>query len=350
MAEKVQSPHDALVKSIFSSPEHAVGVLRTALPAEIAGRLDWDSLELVPGDFVDDNLREHLTDLLYSVQLGGEAALVYLLFEHQSTVHRWMLVRLWRYVGEIWQSYIDDHPDATRLPVIIPVVLHHSATGWTSATELRELFGLSPDDMAALDGYVPALRFVLDDLSQQQDDDLRARAMTALAFLVLWTLKHARRNPDFLSAMRSIMDVLVEVLLAPTGRGALSRVFRYILQVTEVDPGEFHEVLIQSAQIESSEAFMTGAEILRQEGRKQGREQGRKQGREQGRKQGRKQGRLEALRSVATGLLEQRFETLPPWARRKIARAREDSLQRWIAGVLDAESLEDVLAGPPRGK
>lgn len=327
MAEKVQNPHDALVKAIFSSPEHAVELLRTALPSEIAEQLDWNSLELVPGSFVDDELREHLTDLLYSVHFAGKAARVYLLFEHQSTVARWMLLRLWRYIGEIWLSYIDDHPDADRLPVIIPVVLHHSATGWTSATELRQLFRLSPDAMATLAGYLPALRFVLDDLSTQQDHQLRARAMTAIPLLALWTLKHARGDRQFLAGLRSIADVLTQVLRAPTGTGALSRLIRYILQVTEVDPGEFHDVLTRSAGNTSNEAFMTGAEILRREGREQG--------------------RLEALRSVVSRQLEHRFETLPPWARRKIAQAREDALHQWITGLLDAESLEQVLAGPP---
>src|SRR5262249_27837065 len=80
------TPHHALFKAVFDKPEHARGALRSALPVALAEALDWPTLASCAGSFVDAALRPHHTDLLFSVAWrdGGEA-LVYLLFEHQST-------------------------------------------------------------------------------------------------------------------------------------------------------------------------------------------------------------------------------------------------------------------------
>ena len=43
-------------------------------------------MTLLPGQFVDDHLRTHVSDLLFSVEVDGETVLLYLLFEHKSWV------------------------------------------------------------------------------------------------------------------------------------------------------------------------------------------------------------------------------------------------------------------------
>ena len=80
------APHDALFKATFSQVERAAEELRWVLPPELVAQMDFDSLSLEPGSFVDDALREQHTDLLYSLRIGGRAARVYVLFEHQSSV------------------------------------------------------------------------------------------------------------------------------------------------------------------------------------------------------------------------------------------------------------------------
>ena len=80
------TPHDGLFKAVFSHPEHARGALRAVVPAAMAEALDWSTLALQPGSFVDPLLIERHTDLLFTTAWrGGAEALVYLLFEHQST-------------------------------------------------------------------------------------------------------------------------------------------------------------------------------------------------------------------------------------------------------------------------
>jgi predicted transposase YdaD len=71
----ISNPHDALFKSVFGQPEHARGALRAIVPAALAEALDWSTLALQPGSFVDAALTHQHTDLLYAAvwRAGGEA-------------------------------------------------------------------------------------------------------------------------------------------------------------------------------------------------------------------------------------------------------------------------------------
>ncbi|MFO0714458.1 MAG: Rpn family recombination-promoting nuclease/putative transposase [Sandaracinus sp.] len=68
------TPHDALFKAVFSSPEHAEAELRAVLPARLARRIDWSTLALAGGSFVDEALKERHSDLLQRPPRGQAPA------------------------------------------------------------------------------------------------------------------------------------------------------------------------------------------------------------------------------------------------------------------------------------
>ena len=98
----IHGPHDALFRHVFSRTENAAGELRAVLPAALSARIDWASLRLVDGRFVDPELADRLTDLLFAANIAGREAFVYLLLEHQSTIDLLMPLRLLRYLLRIW--------------------------------------------------------------------------------------------------------------------------------------------------------------------------------------------------------------------------------------------------------
>ncbi|MEZ4308871.1 MAG: Rpn family recombination-promoting nuclease/putative transposase [Polyangiaceae bacterium] len=63
------NPHDSLFRGIFEHPENARGELQHLLPAELSQRLDWSTLALEPGSFVDEGGRNSHSDLLFSIKL-----------------------------------------------------------------------------------------------------------------------------------------------------------------------------------------------------------------------------------------------------------------------------------------
>ena len=77
--------------------------MQAALPGAIRDSFDWTTLVLLDGTFVDEDLRESQSDLLYQVEHTetGQPVSMYLLFEHQSSPDSWMPLRILRYCCRI---------------------------------------------------------------------------------------------------------------------------------------------------------------------------------------------------------------------------------------------------------
>ena len=65
MSDEIDHPHDRLFRTVFSDATEAAGLLQTALPAELRDEIDWSTLNLRDGTFLDEALRESESDLLY---------------------------------------------------------------------------------------------------------------------------------------------------------------------------------------------------------------------------------------------------------------------------------------------
>ncbi|MCL0080748.1 Rpn family recombination-promoting nuclease/putative transposase [Peptococcaceae bacterium] len=61
----VNNPHDVFFKKSLEDLNVAKDFISNYLPAEITAMLDLNSLKPVPGSFVDDELRESFTDMLF---------------------------------------------------------------------------------------------------------------------------------------------------------------------------------------------------------------------------------------------------------------------------------------------
>jgi hypothetical protein len=207
--------------------------------------------------------------------------------------------------------------------------LHHSERGWTSATSFHDLVDLDAGMLALVGGHVPGFRFLLDDISDEPEAALHARAATALARLALFCLRHARQPGELLQALARWVDLVREVRAAPNGREALERIWRYIFVVSNPqDPKDLVDRLIAVVGKESEEDVMTVADWLREEGRKEGRNEGRDA----------------TLRATLSRMLRARFGEVPEAAAARIQAAGPEQLDAWLDRILTAATLDDVLA------
>jgi predicted transposase YdaD len=347
------TPHDALFKATFSQVEHAAAALRAILPPALAARINFGTLALVPGSFIDQRLASSHSDLLFSAKLSGRTVLIHVLFEHQSSDDPLMPFRLLRYMVRIWDAHVAAHPDARRLPAIVPVVLHHSKAGWQGSVAFEDLLDLDPDALAVLAEVVPRFRFVLDDISAETDEALKARAMTALGRLVLWCFRHARRPEELVRRLAGWLDVVREAQRAPNGRAALAFIWQYILTISEPQrPEELLQQLLQAAGPEIEEEIVSIADYLEEKGRLKGLDEGHLKGLDEGhlkgldegRLKGLDEGRLEGQRRMLLKLLGIRFGALPESAVARIQAADAQQIDRWTERVLSAATLGEVLA------
>lgn len=320
MESRRGSPHDALVRATFSQIEHAAGMLRATLPPEIAARVDFPTLSVLAGSVVDRGLRSRHTDLLFSVRVAGGEGLIYVLFEHQSTVEALLALRLLGYMVRIWERHRRAHPQARRLPPIVPVVLHHSRRGWSASRTFEGLLDVDEETLKALGEHAVRLRFVLDDISKATDGTLRGRAMTALGRLVLWCLRHGREPDELMRRLRGLRDLIDEVRRAPNGSEALEMVWRYILAAdVHRPPEEVMTRLIEATGKKAKKEVMSAADVLYERGRKTG------------------------AKEILLEVLHQRFGALPEVTAARIDTAGPKQIKRWAARVLTAATLDEVL-------
>ena len=121
--ESLHQPNDKLLKATFSVPENARAFFKNHLPPELAVALDWSSLSLEPGSFIDPQFTNSESDLLFHIRLEQSEAFLYLLFEHQSSEDPRMALRLLSYILRIWERFAQNHAPPAKLPAILPVVL-----------------------------------------------------------------------------------------------------------------------------------------------------------------------------------------------------------------------------------
>ncbi len=326
------TPHDALFKATFSQVRHARSLLRSVLPPALAAAVDWSTLRRRPGSFVNEELTEQHTDLLFHARFHQRTTYFYLLFEHQSSADRWMLLRLLEYMTRVWREHLAKQPTASLLPVIVPVVLHHSETGWTCATAFEELMDLDDTTRPHALPYVPCFRLILDDVSHATDDDLRARAITALAKLVLACFHHARDMRSLLSNLRAWNQTMAEVRSTSHGLRAFALVLRYIFHaVHDLGPGQVRALVEGATDPDIEEEMLSLADKLL--------EQGRQEGRQEGLQKGLQKGRAETVLK----LLKLKFGKVPQSAAVRVRVASEADLDRWTERILTAGSLAEVL-------
>jgi len=277
--------HDKLFKAVFSEPANAVVHFESFLPAELKTALDMARAQHVPGSFVDEALSERHTDLLYRIPWRQDSdtedreILLYVIFEHQSTIDPMMAFRMTAYSVRVWEFWLQEHPGSKLLPPILPLVLYHGEQKWTAATELRELFDLKGVEPAAEDAlipFLPKLQIMVNEVGSIPDEMLPGRGVVRLTLLLF---KHGR-GPNVLDQMPQWeQEFRVLVSSGEPGLRNLALLVEYLLTVNEhvsVDAlGEFLAPMGDKAR----EIPMTVGQQLREEGLREGLQRGRQEGR-----------------------------------------------------------------------
>jgi hypothetical protein len=311
-------PHDAIFKAAFENPAHAAGLLRSVLPDSLVRAIDWDTLALEPGSFIDPALVKSHTDLLFSVQMGGQKVLLYVLLEHQSRVDGRMTYRVLRYITRIWDRYLEQVGEP--LPLIIAVVISHAPGGWTAPVRLHDLISPEPASIDGVEKLVPGFEICVEDLSHLTNEQLRDRALAAFPKLVLWALRDARDAARLDRNLGFWIATFAEALMAPSGIEAVSQLFRYLAFICEGLPFKDFRAKLQQQLPEAVRPAMTMAEELMQIGRAEGQV------------------------TLLVKMLSSKFGDLPAEYRARLESATSGLLERYAVRLLGARTLAAVFA------
>ncbi|WP_158781733.1 Rpn family recombination-promoting nuclease/putative transposase [Pantoea sp. BAV 3049] len=273
--------HDATFRQFLTHPEVAHDFMELHLPAELRAKCDLSTLKLESGSFVEDDLRQFFSDVLYSLKTTDGDGYVHVLIEHQSSPDKHMAFRLIRYAVAAMQRHLE--AGHKKLPLVIPMLFYagkRSPYPWSTCW-------LDEFDDPELAGKLYGGTLPLVDVTVIPDDEImQHRRMAALTLLQ----KHIHQRD-----ISVLMDRLATLLMADYLSSPQIKALIHYLIVTG-ESSDF-EVFVRELALrvpQHGDTLMTIAQQLEQKGRAEGI----KEGRAEGRSEGIIEGKLEVARTM----------------------------------------------------
>jgi len=324
----VASHHDHLFQVAFGDPEHALPLLRTALPATLAEAIDWRSLTRKNPTQHGRRSRRTLCDLLFSVRTHHQQnLLLYVVLEHKSQSRRFDALQILDQVVAVLRTHRREHPRDRFLPAVLPIVLHADTRPWRSPRNVRGLFDLERIPKP-LHRYLPSLPYVLDDLHDVPPERLRRRALSVFGLCALSALQYlpkAARTEHafaaFLDAWHDIQAQAHRLGEARGGRDLFDALVDYVFATSGLPTPVVQRLLTRRFPDPAMKnKFVSTAQQLRNEGK------------------------AEVRVSTLLRLVTRRFGEPDSDVVDRIRNGAPEDLDRWLDRILDAASVDDLFA------
>jgi predicted transposase/invertase (TIGR01784 family) len=319
----LNNPHDSFFQETFGRKEIAADFLDKYLPNAIKERVNLETLTICKDSFVDKELRNHFSDILYTVKqnVGAENQNIhiYLLFEHKSYPDPWVSLQLLRYLIRIWEYFRKQNPKIKKLPLVVPLVLYHGRDNWQIPNNFRSLF---TDEGGLFADYIPDFTYQLYDLPSMPDEQVRGEAMGRAILLLLKYIF----TPRLHDKLPKIINLLNDIQETETALEVLEIMLRYVVK-TNKDYGEKDiNNLLSQANIDE-DIMKTFIDKYIEQGMQQGVQQGMQQGQYK----------------IVSAMLNNRFGKLPKWVYEKLDNADHNTLEKWSIKLLSAKKLDEVF-------
>ncbi|MUX45876.1 Rpn family recombination-promoting nuclease/putative transposase [Shigella flexneri] len=239
------TPHDAVFKSFLRHPDTARNFINIHLPAPLRKLCDLTTLKLEPNSFIDEDLRQYYSDLLWSVKTQEGVGYIYVVIEHQSKPEELMAFRMMRYSIAAMQNHLD--AGYKELPLVIPMLFYHGCR----SPYPYSLCWLDEFAEPAIARKIYSSAFPLVDITVVPDDEIMQHRKMALLELIQ---KHIRQRD----------------LLGNTNDRQLKALFNYVLQTGDAQRFRAFIGEITERAPQEKEKLMTIADRLREEGAMQG--------------------------------------------------------------------------------
>jgi predicted transposase/invertase (TIGR01784 family) len=227
---QLNNPHDKFFKETFSRLEIAQSFIQEAFPPDLLERLNLSALKRVNDSFTDEELEEHLADVVYQTEYAGQKTLVTLLFEHKSYVQKYPHLQLLQYILNVWK---EERKQKKKLSVVIPIIIHHGEGTWKYKSMKSYFKGLHP----SLNRFIPDFDYLLFTLDKIDDNQI-ANFQNLLLSMTTMLLKHSHDEEDEFMKLSSFWAEKLNRLDADKQLEFIRTVFLYIenaLNLTQED-------------------------------------------------------------------------------------------------------------------
>ena len=129
--------HDKRYKKLFSHPILLQELLEHFVDENFIKDLDFSTLERLDKSFITNQFAEKESDLIYKIAFKDTQFYVFILIEFQSTVDKFMALRMLRYICEFYEFLAQKK--IKQLPAVFPILLYNGDAKWTAKLSLKDL-------------------------------------------------------------------------------------------------------------------------------------------------------------------------------------------------------------------
>jgi predicted transposase/invertase (TIGR01784 family) len=227
----IPKPHDKFFKETFNNPQVTKDFVTYYLPPSIVKQIDINTLEPQKDSFINKELEEVFSDLLFKVDINHEQGYLYLLFEHKSYQSRNIAVQLLKYMSEIW----DRQPlrkEADKLPIILPLVIYHGKQTWHMGKSFGDVINGFDTLTADMTRYVPDFDYLLFDVSTYEDAEIKGVTQLKILFSI-WRDLHTKSPADLKISIYQAAEALNRLEEKTSGLTYFETLLRYVFSTSE---------------------------------------------------------------------------------------------------------------------
>ncbi|EFA9881375.1 Rpn family recombination-promoting nuclease/putative transposase [Escherichia sp. apec-93] len=253
------TPHDAVFKQFLMHAETARDFLDIHLPAELRELCDLDTLHLESGSFIEESLKGHSMDVLYSVQMQGNPGYLHVVIEHQSKPDKKMTFRMMRYAIAAMHRHLE--ADHDKLPLVVPILFYQGeATPYPLSMCWFDMF-YSPE----LARRVYNNPFPLVDITITPDDEI----MQHRRIVILELLQKHIRQRDLMLLLEQLVTLIDE---GYTSGSQLVAMQNYMLQRGHTEQADLFYGVLRDRET-GGQSMMTLAQWFEERGRQEVRQE-----------------------------------------------------------------------------
>lgn len=258
------NPHDAFFKSIMSDLRMARKFFEIHLPQHYQAHCDLSTLSLQAGSFIETNLRQHFSDVLYAMKTkSNHMGYIYCLIEHITQDKPMTAFQVLRYQIAAMHQHMQQ--GYKKPPIVIPLIFYRGKQSpYPGSLDVFDCF--EEPELAREILLTPHL---LVDISVIPDEEIRTHEHVALLELLE---KHISTR-DMIKLIPDIMNGLLRQYLTSD---QFKSVINYLQRAGfSKDYKTFVKLFNQNAiTAEDKNIMQTFADYLRQEGRQTGIQEG----------------------------------------------------------------------------
>ncbi len=295
----LNNPHDKFFKQVLGDGKNAGDFLRNYLPQDLLASIEIGSLEIQKDAFIEKELSERFSDILYKVRIKGKEGYIYFLFEHKSYPYQTIGLQLLKYMVSIWDQKVKKELQ-NNLPPIIALVIYHGKERWQLDHSFSSIIEGIEDLPDQVKRYIPDYQYLYYDFSPYSAEQIRG-GLELKIFLDLLSAIF-KEEADFLATVGRSIQALEELGRGQRALDYLETMIRYVLNAREDLSYDDVQDAVKQTSSTGGEMLMTIAEMLRNEGKIEGERIGKLEGKIEGKLEGKIEGEAKGLEMTLAAL------------------------------------------------